>query len=286
MKIFANSETQPLQSVIVGYPDNFLQVEPEIINETQRSFYFGKNRPNRATIQNQIGNLIDVLDNYGVDVYQPRPLRGVPDQLMARDIGITIGSTLVITTMAAKSRQLEWRGIAYLFSEMEDANILFTPEEFVLEGGDVIVDKGHVFVGVGQRSTEEGVAYVQEMFPDFEVVAVPLKGLDEGEDVLHLDCSFVPVGDHYALIYPNGLREIPRQISETYELIEVTRAEQQTLGTNVLSINPEVLISRRRSARINNELRQRGLTVEEVAFTDPPKTGGSFRCCTLPLLRE
>ncbi len=286
MKLFANSETHTLKSVIVGYPDNFLQVEPEIINETMRHFYFGKNRPNRATIQNQIGNLIDILTQYGVDVYQPRPLRGVPDQLMARDIGITIGSTLVITTMAAKSRQLEWRGIAYLFSEMENANILFTPEAFVLEGGDVIVDKGYIFVGVGQRTTMAGVAYVQEMFPDFEVVAVPLKGLTEGEDILHLDCSFVPVGHNYALIYPDGLRDIPMQVSQTYELIEVTRAEQQTLGTNVLSINPEVVISRRRSARINDALRQRGLTVEEVAFTDPPKTGGSFRCCTLPLLRE
>ncbi len=286
MKLFANSETQPLKSVIVGYPDNFLQVEPEIINETMRNFYFGKNRPNRATIQNQIGNLIDVLNEYDVDVYQPRPLRDVPDQLMTRDIGITIGSTLVITTMAAKSRQMEWRGIAYLFSEMDSPNILFTPEEFVLEGGDVIVDKGYIFVGVGQRSTLEGVAYMQQMFPDFEVVAVPIKGLTEGEDVLHLDCSFVPVGDQYALIYPGGLREIPVQIRETYDLIEVTREEQQTLGTNVLSINPEVVISRRRSQRINNELRQRGLTVEEVAFTDPPKTGGSFRCCTLPLLRE
>lgn len=286
MKVFANSETETLKSVIVGYPDNFLQVEPEIINETMRNFYFGSNRPNRATIQNQIGNLIDVLGRYDVDVYQPRPLRDVPDQLMTRDIGISIGSTFVVTTMAAKSRQMEWRGIAYLFSEMVSPSILFTPEEFVLEGGDVIVDKGFIFVGVGQRSTPEGVAYVQEMFPEFKVVAVPLKGLNEGEDVLHLDCSFVPVGAHYALIYPGGLREIPTQIRETYELIEVTREEQQTLGTNVLSINPEVVISRRRSARINEELRQRGLTVEEVSFTDPPKTGGSFRCCTLPLLRE
>ena len=41
MDVHVDSETAPLQSVVVGYPDNFLDVEPEIINETQRKFYDG-----------------------------------------------------------------------------------------------------------------------------------------------------------------------------------------------------------------------------------------------------
>ena len=62
-----------------------------------------------------------------------------------------------------------------------------------------------------------------------------IKQLADGKNVLHLDCSFVPVGRRSALIYPGGLAEMPAAIAEQYDLIEVTKAEQQILATNVLS---------------------------------------------------
>ena len=113
-----------------------------------------------------------------------------------------------------------------------------------------------------------------------------MRGLHHGEDVLHLDCSFLPVGDGHALIYPGGMREIPAAVRDTYELIEVTREEQQRLGTNVLSIDPYTVVSQPTSTRINAEMRERGIEVIEVPYSEPPKTGGSFRCCTLPLHRR
>ena len=100
---------------------------------------------------------------------------------------------------------------------------------------------------------------------------------------MHLDCSFLPVGDGHALIYPDGMRDIPAALRETYDLIEVTRDEQQRLGTNVLSLAPDCVISRQDSTRINAEMRSRGIEVVELPYSEPPKTGGSFRCCTLPL---
>ena len=45
MEVFVDAETAPLRSVIVGYPDNFLQVDAEIINETQRQYYDGPDAP-------------------------------------------------------------------------------------------------------------------------------------------------------------------------------------------------------------------------------------------------
>ncbi|MEM7116952.1 MAG: arginine deiminase family protein [Chloroflexota bacterium] len=287
MDIFVNSEIAPLQSVIVGYPDNFLQVEPEIINETQRRFYFGPNSPTREAVTEQLYGFIRVLEQHGVTVYQPRPLPYLPDQMMTRDIGIVLGNTFIVTTMAAKSRRLEWRGIAWLFEQFpRDTETIFAPEDIVIEGGDVVVDKGKIFVGIGQRTTLAGAAWLMQNAPQFEIVPVNLKALNEGEDVLHLDCSFLPVGNHFALIYPDGLRDIPASLRESYELIEVTQEEQHSLATNVVSISPDVVISRPTSIRINKLLRERGLEVIEVHYPDPPKTGGSFRCCTLPLFRK
>jgi len=286
MDVFVDSETAPLRSVIVGYPDNFLQVDPEIINETQRQYYFGPDAPTAEDVTAQLNGFIDVLTARGVDVRQPHPLPYLPDQMMTRDIGVVIGDTFVVTTMAAQSRRHEWRGYSHLFEHFpEHVKVLFGPEDLVIEGGDVIVDRGKVFVGIGQRTTLAGAAWLMQLVPDFEIVPINLSGLDDGEDVLHLDCSFLPVGDGYALIYPDGMRDVPATLRETYDLIEVTREEQQMLGTNVLSLAPDCVVSREDSTRINAEMRSRGIDVIELPYSEPPKTGGSFRCCTLPLHR-
>ena len=287
LDVFVDTETAPLRTVIVGYPDNFLQVDAEIINETQRLYYDGPDAPTTAAVTAQLNGFIDTLRANGVTVLQPHPLPYVPDQMMTRDIGVVIGTTFIVTTMAAASRRLEWRGYSHLFERFpEDVKVLFGPEDLVIEGGDVIVDRGKVFVGIGQRTTLAGAAWLMQLVPDFEIVPIYLSGLHEGEDVLHLDCSFLPVGDGHALIYPGGMREVPAAIRETYDLIEVTREEQQVLGTNVLSISPSCVISQPTSERINSEMRARGIDVIEVPYSEPPKTGGSFRCCTLPLHRS
>ena len=51
-EIEVSSETGALKSVIVGYPDNFLDVEPEIINETQKQYYFGDDKPTKEVVIN------------------------------------------------------------------------------------------------------------------------------------------------------------------------------------------------------------------------------------------
>jgi N-dimethylarginine dimethylaminohydrolase len=284
LHISVTSETGLLKSVVVGYADNFLQVEPEIINETQKKTYFGDNPPNPALVAKQVNDFAGILQSLGVTVYRPKPLSYLPDQIMTRDIGVVIGNTLIITSMEAESRRKEWRAISYLFDQFDNqCEIFVAPEDFVLEGGDIIVDKGKVFIGIGQRTTQAGVDYLINHFPEFNIVPVPLTSLSQGEDVLHLDCSFVPVGQHHALIYPNGLQAVPPEIRDNYKLIEVTRAEQQSLGTNVFSVSPDTVISRPNSARINEAMRAVGLNVIETPYSEPPKTGGSFRCSTLPL---
>ena len=188
--------------------------------------------------------------------------------------------------MARESRRDEWLGLLPILDQMRTQRVIKVPDDVVLEGGDVIVDNGRIFVGLSQRTGPDGAAFLASRFPHFEVVPVPLKRLSDGENVLHLDCSFVPVGCHSALVYPNGLAEMPPAIIEHYDLIEVTKAEQQMLATNVLSLSPTQVIARTCASRVNTEMRRRGLEVIELPFDDPPKTGGSFRCCSLPLWRD
>lgn len=285
-KLCVTSETGRLRSVIIGYPDNFHQAPPAIINETQKQYYFGPDCPTRERVVAELGGFQKALARHGIEVLQPEPLDGVPDQLMTRDIGVVIGDTFVVTQMARASRKAEWLGLLPILDRLGSQRVIKVPDNVVLEGGDVIVDNGRIFVGLSQRTGPDGVAYLASQFPQFEVIPVPLKKLADGENVLHLDCSFVPVGQHSALIYADGLAEMPAAIAENYDLIVVTKTEQAILATNVLSISPTQVIARPQACRVNAEMRQRGLEVIELPFDDPPKTGGSFRCCSLPLWRD
>jgi N-dimethylarginine dimethylaminohydrolase len=283
--LHVTGESGTLRSVIIGYPDNFDLAHAEIINETQKLYYFGENRPDKGRLIHEMNQYVAQLEACGVKVYRPEPLAGVPDQLMTRDIGVVIGQTFVVTRMANISRKEEWRGLAQIFKLLPAGQIVHAPEGVVLEGGDVVVDKGYIFVGLSQRTNEAGVAWLTKQFPQYKVVAIPLKQVAEGENVLHLDCAFVPVGRNLALIYEAGLREIPAVLRELYEFIPVTRPEQDMLGTNVLSVSPTQVITRDTAVRLNNILRDHGLTVYPLPFNEAPKTGGSFRCCSLPLHR-
>jgi len=53
-----------------------------------------------------------------------------------------------------------------------------------------------------------------------------------------------------------------------------------------LVISPDVIISHSKFKRLNKWLRDKGVLVEEVDYTNVSKMSGLFRCSTLPLNRE
>lgn len=285
MILSVDSETGQLAGVVIGYADNFHAMTPEVVNETQRRYYFGSLHPNQKKIVDEYVGFRDCLERHGVRVFQPSPVANVPDQLSPRDIGFVVGGTLVLANVIKSSRKDEWKGLEDILRQLSPDRIVRPPAGAYVEGGDIIVDRGCIFVGMGQRTTLAGASFLQQRFPEYDVVPIELRKLDEGEDVVHLDCVFVPVGEQSALIYRPGFRSLPPQISDRYELIDVTREEQNRLATNVLSISPKKVISMPEVGRVNQELRRRGIEVLEVDFCETIKTGGSFHCGSMPLDR-
>ncbi len=284
------NEFDRLSHVVVGtglgYHRNAALVE--IVNETQKTTFKSGAYPTEKTLLPEFENFKQALRDNGVHVYEPKLAPDtVQDQTCPRDIGFVIGEVLVIASMSVGSRAEEFKGISHLF-EYWQGQILKAPEGVSIEGGDVIIDQGRIFVGVGQRSNFAGLEFLKTNFGDkFQIVPMPCRSLADGEDVLHLDCTFQPLGLGHALIYQNGLEFIPPEISDNYTLIPVDRLEADALATNILSIRPDTIIARTapECARVNEELRKRGYQVIEVQFDLVPSTGGSFRCATLPIRR-
>lgn len=283
------AETAPLRRVIIGRHEGY-RAHPayeEIVNEEQK-----KGLPTEAELEPEFRAFREALESEGVEVLLPEYVgKFVYDQLTPRDIGMVIGQRLLLCNMARASRRYEVTGIfPHILSEDgPEPNILLPDQaDALMEGGDLMVDQGVLFVGISQRTNEPGLTYLQETFgSEFEVLPIHCKALSEGENILHLDCTFNPVGRRHCLIYPDGFRDIPAFIKDQYEWIPVDKKEQAVLATNVLSVNEETVISRKHPAcqRVNEAMRAAGLRVIEVPFDGAPSTGGSFRCCSLPIER-
>ncbi len=269
------NEFSPLKEVILCEP-TYMKIQ-DIINETQRRYHKENIDVDRAVEQHN--KFHEILRENNITTHLLSPKNTFPEQVFTRDIGFTVGRTLFISDMKMPVRQGEeielrnWlsaRGMSYI-DLVEDET----------EGGDVLVHGNTVYIGLSDRTTFEAVERIQSYLPDYNVIPLPIH-----EDILHLDCIFNIISDNEALIYPEGLRgdDITR-LSSQFDLIDVCREEQFTMGVNVLSIGNKKVISLPINKGVNKELRDRGFEVIEVEFDEIIKSGGSFRCCTLPLLR-
>ncbi|MFC0562416.1 dimethylarginine dimethylaminohydrolase family protein [Halalkalibacter alkalisediminis] len=275
-KPFARSEYDVLRQVILCKPE-FMTIR-DVINETQKKFKDEGIHIELAMAQHK--KFVQTLEDHDVDVIILPSLKMFPEQVFTRDIGFTFGHILFVAEMANKLRQGE-EEVLKGWLEKEDISY-FNLRGDKIEGGDVIVNGETIYVGLSDRTNQQAIDHLQSILPHYEVVTVPFT-----EKYLHLDCVFNIISPTEALYYPGAFTQKEIKIlSSRFELIEVSEEEQFTLGTNVLSIGNKKIFSLPVNTNVNQELRNRGFEVIEVDITEIIKSGGSFRCCTLPILRD
>lgn len=270
-----HSEYDRLTRVIVAKP-TYMAIT-EVINETQKHFLSDNIDTEVAMYQHQM--FVDVLKNEGIQVEHLPVKAHLNEQVFTRDIGFTLGETLFIANMASEIRKEETNLLIDALEKSETPFQLLDGSS--IEGGDILIDGKTIYVGVSERTTQAAIDLLKQQLPDYEVCPLPLVG-----DILHLDCTFNIVSQTDALIYRDGLTgEAVELLEKRYNLIDVSADEQFTLGTNVLSIGHKKVISLPSNKVVNKQLTDRGYHVIEVAFNEIIKSGGSFRCCTLPVVR-
>ncbi|MGG0717877.1 arginine deiminase family protein [Robertmurraya massiliosenegalensis] len=225
-------------------------------------------------------HFVSTLKDYGVDVVSLPPAKQFPEQVFTRDTGFVLGEELFIANIQNYIRQGEEE---YLREQLEQVSLPYqTIPQGKIEGGDVIIDGDTVYVGISNRTNQEAAKQLQGLLPNFNVVEVPFS-----DAYLHLDCVINILSPEEGIIYPEEIHgEKIKLLKKRYDLISVSKEEQATLATNVLSLGDKKVISLPINKELNKELRLRGYEVIEVDFTEMIKFGGAFRCCTLPILRK
>jgi N-dimethylarginine dimethylaminohydrolase len=270
------SEYDCLRKVVLCKP-SYMKIR-EIINETQKHFIHENINSELANAQHE--SLRKTLESQGVEVILLPAQQEFPEQVFTRDIGFTLGETVFISEMGRHIRQGEEQVLKKWLNEHEIHH--YDLKEGSIEGGDVSIDRKIIWIGISNRTSEKAIKQLQQLLPDFQIIPVPFEG-----KYLHLDCVFNVLSSNEALIFSPAFQQKELiLLSSHYKLIEVTEEEQFTLGTNILSLGNKTIISLPVNKNVNKQLEKHGYNVIEVDISEIIKSGGSFRCITLPILRK
>lgn len=274
--VYCESEYGKLQKVLLCEP-RYMEIQ-EVINDVQKEYINENINQSRAIAQHQ--QFEKTLRKAGVEVIKLTPSKNLPEQVFTRDIGFTLGDRLFISEMANPIRQGEEEVLARWMDAHEIAYKKISADS--IEGGDVIVDGSRVFIGVSHRTCLDAIQTLEKELPEYEIIPIRFN-----PKYLHLDCVFNILSPKDALIFPDAFQpEVVELLSSMYHLIEVNEDEQFSMGTNVLSIGSNRVISLPINQDVNTQLRHHGYEVLEVDFSEIIKSGGSFRCCSMPIMRH
>jgi len=159
-----------------------------------------------------------------------------------------------------------------------------------LEGGDLVwFDERCLAVGRGYRTNDEGIRQLKAILgPAVEVVVVPLPHYRGPADVFHLMSILSPVDRDLALVY-SPLMPVPFRewlIARGIGLVEVPDAEFDSMGCNVLAIQPRHCLMLEGNPETRRRLEAAGARVETFPGEEISVKGqGGPTCLTRPLER-
>ncbi len=298
------NETAQLKTVVLGQPYS-LGKEPSLEETYDAKSYESVQKgtyPVEEDIATEMTAFEKVFLKHAVEVLRPLILPNC-NQVYARDVAFVIGDK-IITSNIIPDRADEQEAYAPIYSEIAFNKIYNLPEKAHVEGGDVVLYNDTIFVGTyterdypeykTARTNAYAIAFLRELFPEKTFVPLELEkdDTDPRKGILHLDCTFMPVGKDKAIIYKGGFKDInDYQFLVDFfgreNVFDITREEMYYMNTNVFSISPTVVVSEERFTRLNQYMcDQWGLTVEPIPYYEISKMGGLLRCSTLPLVRE
>jgi dimethylargininase len=216
----------------------------------------------------------DALRAMGCTVERLPEEPGMPDSVFVEDTAVVFDSLAVIARPGAVSRRGEVPTAVAALARYR--RLAFIEAPATLDGGDVLVTPGKVFVGLGGRTNADGVrqlaAHVAAL--GYDVIGVPVT------ECLHLKSAvslLPPVPScPSALLISHAWTNASAFVS--FELIDVDPSEPA--AANVLTIGERVLCAAQHP-RTRDRLIARGFDTHAVSAAELAKAEGGLTCGTL-----
>lgn len=189
------------------------------------------NPPDYALMLEQHEAYLAALTTAGLEVIVLDPLPDYPDAHFVEDTAVVTGEVAVITIPGAPARQGEEKSIIPVLADFRKVARIQAPG--TVDGGDVLQVGNHFFIGISQRTNQEGASQLGRILQDhgysYTTVTVGAG--------LHLKSGVNHVGQNTLLVTPYFTAREPLK---KYNHIVPDKTE--SYAANALLVNEHLLM--------------------------------------------
>jgi len=242
-------------------------------------------RVSREDAIKQHQEFTEVFRQLGIDIKWQIAQPGHPDQVATRDFGVNTAKGVLIGNF----RYADNEGDTELAIEtLEQLNVPMIGRVMhgSLEGGDCwYIDEHTLVVGIGNRSTMEGVKEAEKILEPFDIKVTTVQFEAKWN---HLDMIFSVIAPKTVMLCPEALPgdflKYLRQ--EKYEIITIP-GDAVFAGTiNLLALGDEKVLSFKENKIGNDKLRALGLEVFNPPLSQFLMGGSGPHCLSFELIRD
>jgi dimethylargininase len=230
-----------------------------------------------------------LLESAGAEVVFGRSVAHGLDAIYTFDPAIVSSSGAIVLRPGKDLRLPEAAAVADDLAEAGVPIVATLESPATADGGDTIwLDDRTLLVGRGYRTNAAGVDALRAALPGVEVIEFDLPYFHGADEVMHLLSLVSPVSHDAAVAY---LPLMPVRLVQLFEargieLIEVPADEFETMGPNVLALEPGVVLALERNRETRRRMERAGVEVLTYDGTELSKGDGGPTCLTRPLLRR
>ncbi|MGI5895662.1 MAG: dimethylarginine dimethylaminohydrolase family protein [Oscillospiraceae bacterium] len=154
-------------------------------------------KPNYEKALCQHKAYIEAMEQCGVKVTVTEAAEQFPDSCFVEDVAIVTEKGAVITNPGAASRNREIELIEPVLREFyKGDSIKHITAPGTLDGGDVMMVENHFYVGLSNRTNEEGAKQLIAHLESFGYTGSVMKV----KDLLHLKTGMTYIGDNHLIV--------------------------------------------------------------------------------------
>lgn len=194
-----------------------------------------------------------------------------PDSTFVEDTAVLTAHSAILTRPGARSREGEVAAIRHAISRFFPATLAIEAPG-TLDGGDICETESHFFLGLSQRTNEEGIRQLAGHLAreGYTSSVIDVRGINS---ILHLKSGVSYIGNETLAVM-----EEMAPLFAGYELIRVPAEE--SYAANCIRVNERVLVAAG-FPRLTVELGNRGFHPLELEMSEFQKMDGGLSCLSL-----
>ena len=196
-----------------------------------------------------------------------------PDSTFVEDTAVLAGQCAILTHPGAMSRVGEVAKIKEALARFFNKFHAITPPG-TLDGGDICEAENHFFIGISERTNEEGARQLAGFLAQegYTSACVDIRGL---KSILHLKSGLAYIGDN-TLVVIDALAG--REVFPGYDLIRME--ENESYAANCMRVNESVLLPAGYPA-LQASLLNAGYPLISLEMSEFRKMDGGLSCLSL-----